>query len=437
MNTKNFCEKLNIDIFDIDKNIFKIVHNEGGIVNLYKKTKMINKKLIILNNEMKLKYVNIFEFISVYRKVLIQTIFDSYVKKLIKMKEYDNFYKTVPAKHHKYILSLYATGSSSLLSDYDVQILGPGNYYIYQCILDNLQQFLVKTSGANKLFIHEYLNCNFYLSPHMIMNNFNYDRIQKILGSNKIFKIKEVYPKCHQIIIIPIEKNLLRLEFLSLKRKIKNFKYNEKFNTELLKNIKIIDNFLYGTHHDNLINNSTDMFKYLIKCSQMSTDSFHTISTVCIIVYILQLENKHLVKIISAESALISTMENIIDMKIEYENMVRKKFNTPENLSSLRKQGFRILYSLKIYCYKNKNTKLKKFLKHYNLLKKYYYYNKEKKINPQDYKIIIDLLCLKGNKIELFGNQNNLVQSCMKECELIFEKKKTKKKPFSLKSILF
>ena len=55
-----------------------------------------------------------------------------------------------------------------------------------------------------------------------------------------------------------------------------------------------------------------------------------------------------MLNIITAENALISVMENIIDMKLEYDKIVKNKYNSPENISLLFKQAYRILYSLQI-----------------------------------------------------------------------------------------
>ena len=186
MENQSICQNLNINFFDIHKNIFKIVKESGGLINLYKKTRMINKKLIIIDNEMEIKYVNIFEFMSVYRKVLIQTIFDSYIKELIKMKDYEIFYKNVPSQFKKLNVNLYSTGSNNLFSDYDVQIYGPGNYLLFECIYKIMLKFLKNTDSDRKISVHEYFNSNFYLTPHMIINEYNHKKIENIIGNNKI-----------------------------------------------------------------------------------------------------------------------------------------------------------------------------------------------------------------------------------------------------------
>ena len=366
--------------------ILNTIHKIGGwdaLTKLYLRDAKDKKKYISktnLNIELLLKYINVYRMLLI--DVIIKSSIDNMNSNYSLRKKYSNFLGKDGFEKH---LLSSALGSCNPTSDYDLNLGGPGCNIILSNLINKFRK--ISKSGMSYMF-----DSNFYVT-NIIATNKNKKRLTDI--GVKIFNIKDNQLN-NKHIVINYSKDIIDLEFLYLHKKRKeinehltNRMIDNKYK-KLIKLTKRFDMFLYKNNYKKAnINSRLDFYKLIAEMKYNSIESYYCYSTVNIIVWGIQRGKLNkIMKYLTAENFLISTVENMIDLYKHHGNS--KKINK-DLVIKVSKYIFRILLCLDCYFKKSNKDVRKKFDE---------YLKKTSKINFSDLKKLVDEIMYLRSNIE-------------------------------------
>merc|ERR1712166_571805 len=363
--------------------ILNILHKIGGwdaLTKLYLRDAKDKKKYISktnLNIELLLKYINVYRMLLI--DVIIKSSIDNMNSNYSLRKKYSNFLGKDGFEKH---LLSSALGSCNPTSDYDLNLGGPGCNIILSNLINKFKK--ISKKGMSYMF-----DSNFYVT-NMILTNKNKKRLTDI--GVKILKINDnnLYISLNDC------KECINLDFLYLQKKRKeinehltNRMIDNKYK-KLIKLTKRFDMFLYKNNYKKAnINSRLDFYKLIAEMKYNSIESYYCYSTVNIIVWGIQRGKLNkIMKYLTAENFLISTVENMIDLYKHHGNS--KKINK-DLVIKVSKYIFRILLCLDCYFKKSNKDVRKKFDE---------YLKKTSKINFSDLKKLVDEIMYLRSNIE-------------------------------------
>ena len=228
-------------------------------------------------------------------------------------------------------LIITSTGSDNPTSDYDFSVFGRGSAELIKLIYDSF-----KETFPSKIIPLSY-DSNGYPGPMFLLYPVGH-RFYKPLPEWIKYYIIQSFGDNKQCIPLPISDDAIRKESKAVLDKLSTTKrnvklisnehdehdveeYDDKYK-KLVESASIIETFLYpSSDEEQIIKTEEDYWDYLIKVSQNSIESYHTVSCMITVVIILQMKQIGIRDKISRNNWLIAALENISDL-IEHEGII-------------------------------------------------------------------------------------------------------------------
>lgn len=399
--------KLTISNFNINKMdgyLIKILDTHGGWNGLIKRYNDTSKDRYNYFNKYNISTLSMLNFIGIYRKTVIELIINISLKEINKDVNINKKYSTFlnGKKISDYFINI-ALGSKNITSDYDLTLIGPCAYLIGKYIFSKFIKF---SHTISSLF-----DTNIYFNG-LVLTPKNINRLKTL--NIKYYNINK---KTNQYIVIPNDNDIINLEFSKLKIK-KNIKLNftdkkiKKNYNKLFKLSKKWDTFLYKNKYAHLnINSKYKFFDLLLEMKITSIEAYYTTSTVSVVVWGIQKNDKAIFSMIPKDCYMISMVENLIDL---YNHSYQSKEENYKNKAlKLSKNIYRFFISLEQYFLKSSKDEKNKFEKYIKNKTKYTY----KKIK----KLIEDIMYLRKNNDLLKGGKKQIYLKKLKIFMKIFK----------------
>jgi len=359
----------NVDIYNLDKELFQNIDKIGGWEKL---TKIYNKeakdKKNYLESDTNLQVKNFLEYMGALRKIIIDVIVKKTTDRMSKDKKHKSKYKSFLKnnKFNKYIIAS-ALGSTNLTSDYDITFGGPGSYLLIKCIIENFNKIKLKKMPT----MTQIFDSNFYLMPDLVITKNNMNRFKN--KNINLFQVNGTH-----MIPVPNSKDITSLELLKLKnkkddnRKLTSNNLKKRYN-KLLKLGEEMDVFLYQDNFKNSsIKNKLDFFNKIMEIKETEIEAYFCLSTVLTVVYGIQSKKiDDLEKILIPDNFLVGAIENIIDLYKHHSHSFVNNQEKIRNLSiKVSKYIYRIFFNLDYYLKKGDSKtrqKCKQYFKKKNI----------------------------------------------------------------------
>ena len=258
----------------------------------------------------------------------------------------DTLFKKYNKNKNNYYL---AFGSTNILSDYDITIVGPDSYEIGKKIYESyLNEY--KTTMAYSFDTNIYIAGFYYFSPKLINPHIQKNIIkfyskkyaitlfnfQPINNYQKELSLAFVFLKLSSISFDnPLYKDLQK-KSKELSKTLKKHKSIEHSYNSMFPNAKKLFSYLYNSSEEDI----DKIFKLVCITQYYSIESYYTPSTVNIVVLLLQGKSKliHLDKF----NHICSILENLGDLNYHWQHSDKSK----QDFMKISKYIYRIYYSL-------------------------------------------------------------------------------------------